>query len=102
MALESVQAVRQAELNAARIEKEASVKREALLSDARQKAKDLVASSIREAQVKADKDLSTAYSRSTRLLEEAQARAEKEVMFMKELVMNKEQAAIDLVLSNVI
>lgn len=102
MALESVQAVRQAELKAAQIEKDALAAKEALLSETRQKAKDLVDSKVKEAQAKAENDLRAAERRSMELMEEAKLRAEKEVIFMKELVKNKEQAAIDLVLSSLI
>jgi F0F1-type ATP synthase membrane subunit b/b' len=102
MALESVQAVRQAELKAAQIEKDALAAKEALLSETRQKAKDLVDSKVKEAQAKAENDLRAAERRSMELMEEVKLRAEKEVIFMKELVKNKEQAAIDLVLSSLI
>ena len=102
MALESVQAVRQAELNAALIEKEAAAKREALITEAKQNAKLLVSSRIKEAQAKAENDLTTTGRQSMDIMEEAKTRAEKEVVFMKELVKNKEQAAIDLVLTIVI
>lgn len=102
MALESVQAVRQAELKAAQIEKDASAQREALLADAKQKAKDLADTRMKEAHAKAENDLKAAERRSMELLEEAKKKAEKEVIFMKELVKNKEQAAIELVLSNLI
>jgi F0F1-type ATP synthase membrane subunit b/b' len=102
MAIESVQAVRRAEVNAAQIEKEASAKRESILEEAKQKAKVLVTSRVKEAQAKAEDDLNKAGRRSMEIMEEAKVKAEKEVIFMKELVKNKEQAAIDLVLANVI
>lgn len=102
MAIESVQAVRRAEVNAAQLEKETLAKKEAILEEARQKAKALVTSRVKEAQAKAEDDLNKAGRRSTEILEEAKIKAEKEVIFMKELVKNKEQAAIDLVLANVI
>ncbi len=102
MALESVQAVRQAELQAAQIEKEAIAKKEALLADAKQKAKEFIETRMKEAQAKAENDLKAAERRSMELLEDAKQKADKEVLFMKELVMNKEQAAIELVLTNLI
>jgi F0F1-type ATP synthase membrane subunit b/b' len=102
MAIESVQAVRRAEVNAAQLEKEALTQKETILEEARQKAKTLVTSSVKEAQAKAENDLNIAGRRSTEIMEEAKIKAEKEIIFMKELVKNKEQAAIDLVLANVI
>lgn len=102
MALESVQAVRQAELKAAQIEKEASSKREAILAEAKQRSKNLVDTKISEAQMKAENDLKAAERRSMEMMEEAKKRAENEVILMRELVKNKEQGAIELVLSSLI
>ncbi len=102
MALEAVQAVRQAELKAAQIEKEASAAKEALLSEAKQKANKLIDTRVKEAQAKAEQELKAAERRSMELMEEAKAKAEKEIVFMKEIVKSKEQAAINLVLSSLI
>ncbi len=102
MVQETVQAVRKAELNAAQTEKEALAKKEAILEAAKQEAKALISSRVKDAQRKAEEALKQAESRSKDILEESKIRAEKEVIFMRELVNNKEQAAIELVLTNVI
>lgn len=102
MAKETVQAVRQAELNAAQIEKEAFVKKEAILLEAQQNAKTMITSMTREAIAKAESDISAARHRGTENLEAARIKAEKEVLLIKEMIKGKEQAAINLVLSNVI
>ena len=102
MVSESVQAVRKAEVNAAQIEKEALAKKEAILETAKQSAKSLVATRIKEAQVKAEAAVRQAEDRSKEILEESKSKAEKEVSFMKEIMKSKEQAAIDLVLASVI
>lgn len=102
MAKETVQAVRNAELKAAQIEKDAVQKKEEILSKAQQEARGLIASTTKDAQAKADKALAEAEKSGAGLIEAAKLNAEKEILLLKEMVKNKEQAAIDLVLSNVI
>jgi len=102
MAKETVQAVRQAELNAAQFEKNANMQREAILQEAEQNAKTMINSMTREAIEKAESNLSAARHRGTETLEAAKLRAETEVLLIKEMIKEKEQSAIDLVLSNVI
>jgi vacuolar-type H+-ATPase subunit H len=60
MAKEAVQAVRQAEINAADIEKEAIRKKEVIISESQQKAKEIIADMTRQAQAKAEQDLALA------------------------------------------
>ncbi len=102
MAIETVQAVRQAEINAAEIEKEAIKKRDAILSKAQEDAKEIVINMTKEALDKAELDLKKARQQGDRLMETAVQNAEKEVSLLKEMVKSKEQSAIDLVLSEVI
>jgi len=102
MAKETVQAVRQAELNAVQIEKDANTQREAILLEAQQNAKTMITSMTKEAIAKAESDLGAAKHQGTETLEAAKLRAETEVLLIKEMIKEKEQSAIDLVLSNVI
>lgn len=102
MAIETVQAVRQAEINAAETEKEALKKRDAILSKAQEDAKNLVISMTKDANNKAEADLMQARQQGDILMETAVQKAEKEVSILKEMVKRKEQSAIDLVISEVI
>jgi vacuolar-type H+-ATPase subunit H len=102
MAKETVQAVRQAELNAAQREREAIQKKETLISEAQLNAKTIVSSMSKEALEKAERNLALANERGIEIMEAAKLKAEKEVLLMKEMAQSKEEAAINMVLSNVI
>jgi vacuolar-type H+-ATPase subunit H len=102
MAKETVQAVRQAELNAAQIEKEAQQKKDNLLTEAQQNAKAIIISMTKEAQRKAEDKLREANNQAAQLISAAKQRADMEAQLMKELVRGKEQSTIDQVLSSLI
>jgi len=102
MAKETVEAVRQAELKAQEKEKEALGKKEAILSEAEKKAKELIASMTKQAYAKADKDLEKAKSRADEIINEAKLRSEKEILIIRELAKMKEESAISLILSEVL
>jgi V/A-type H+/Na+-transporting ATPase subunit G/H len=102
MAMETVQAVRQAELNAAQLEKEAIQKRELILAEAQQNAKSMITSMTKEALAKAEQKLLEANGQGAKRMETSKQNAEKEVLLMKEMLKSKEQEAIKLVLSSVI
>ncbi len=102
MAKETVQAVRQAELNAAEKEKEALLEKEKILSDAKQEAKTLIAKMTKQALDVAEHNLFLANQQGVEMMDAAKKRADNEVLLMKEMAKNKEEVAINLVLSNVI
>jgi vacuolar-type H+-ATPase subunit H len=102
MAKETVQAVRQAELNAAQKEREANEKKEAILSEAQLNAKTMISTMTKEALEKAERNLTLANERGVEMLEAAKKKAESEVLLMKEMAQRKEEAAINLVLATVI
>lgn len=102
MAMETIQAVRQAELNAAQMEKDAIHQKELILTEAQQKAKTLVASKTKEAQELMACKLSDAETEGAKKMEATIQKAEKEVLLLKELVTGKEQEAIQFVLANII
>ncbi len=102
MAKETVQAVRQAELTAVGLEKEAVINGEAIILKAQEDAKTLIAAKTKEARLKADEDKKQAQLEGAELLKSADLRAEQEILLLKEMGKNKERAAIDLVLSEVL
>ena len=102
MAKEIVQAVRQAEINAAETEKSALMQKEAILSEAMREANTIIATKTKQALSEADRNLILVKQQSEKLLEEATKRAEREVVLMREMAKNKEDAAVNLVLSIVI
>ena len=102
MAKETVQAVRKAEISAEKMERDALQKKEAIISEAQQQARELLSSSLKKAQEKADNDTREAVRRSDIILEEAREEAKKEVLLLIEMAKTKEQAAISMVISNVL
>jgi V/A-type H+-transporting ATPase subunit G/H len=102
MAKETVQAVRQAEEKAAQIEKEAVVKGEMIVQNAKEEANNLQSSMSKDILLKAEEDLKNVQLQGNKLMEAAVQKAEKEIILLKEVVKSKEQAAIDLVLTEVI
>lgn len=102
MAIETVEAVRQAEMKAAQLEKEAAQKKDTILLDAQQNAKNLIASMTKEALAKAEDALKKVNLQGTEMVQAAKVKAESEVHLMKEMVKGKEENAINLVISHVI
>lgn len=102
MAKETVQAVRQAELNAAQKEKDAILRKEEILSKARQDASEMIASMTKDAREKAEAKIKAAELQGSKMLEDAKLKAESEVLIITEMAKRKEEAAINLVLTTVI
>lgn len=102
MALETVQAVRQAEVKAAQMEKDALQRKEEIISKADQDAKALIHSLTKQAAKKAEEDLAEAKKRGQEQLEAARLKAENEAMILKKMAQRKEETAIHLILSSVI
>lgn len=102
MAKETVQAVRQVELNALQIQKDADLKKDEILINAEQEAKQLVAAKTKQALAKAEQDLLIANQQGMQLIEAAKQKGEKEVLFLKETADLKEQEAIKMIISCVI
>ena len=102
MAKETVKAVRSAELSAVQIEKEAEQKKEAILLEAQQNAKSIIVSMTKEAQSKAERGLLEAQEQGVAIMEAGKQRAMNQIRLLTEMVKNKEQAATQLVLSNVV
>ncbi len=102
MAKETVQAVRQAELNAAQKERDVQLQKETIISEAGQNAKTLITSMTKQAMENAEQSLATANKKGNEMIMAAKLKAENEVLLMKEMAQRKEEAAINLVLSSVI
>jgi vacuolar-type H+-ATPase subunit H len=102
MASEAVQAVRQAEGNAEQIEKEALKKKEIILQNANEEASSIVDNMMKEELMKAEAALEQAWIQGDVLMAEAIKRAEREADLLKERIKTKDQAAVQLVLSEII
>ena len=101
MAIETVQAVRKAELNAVQKEKDAVQQREVILAEAERISKTMVTSLTKVALLKAEQDMAEAKRQGEKILEAAISKAESEVIQFKEILQSKEKEAITLVLSNI-
>ena len=102
MAKETVDAVRQAELNATQIEKDATVKRDTIILNAEEEAKTIISTLIKEAHNIAELNRRQAQSQVEEIMKEAEFKAEQEIFLLKELTKSKEQETIHLILSEVI
>lgn len=102
MAKETVDAVRQAELNATQIEKDATVKRDSIILNAQEEAKTIISTLIKEAQNIAEQNSRQVQSQGEEFMKNAEVKAEKEILLLKELTKSKEQETIHLILSEVI
>jgi V/A-type H+/Na+-transporting ATPase subunit G/H len=102
VAKEIVQAIDQAEQEAAQIEKEASVKAEAIISKAKEDGKSLINAMTNEVLAKAEQDLNQAKAQVDEIMEAAVKKAEEEIFLLKENVKGREQAAVDFILSELI
>ncbi len=102
MAMETVEAVRQAELNAAQKEKDALNKKDEIISEAGRNAKALAASRTKQAMEEAEQELEAANQKGNGILQAAKLKAEKEVLIMREMAKAREEAVINMVLQAVI
>lgn len=102
MAKKTVQAVRQAELDAEKMEKEALTKKEEIIAQAHLTAKTLMTSMTKEAMSKAEQALNATKLQTNEIMETSIQKAQNEVLILEEMLKSKEKSAIDLILSNVI
>lgn len=102
MAMETVQAVRQAELEAAKKEKEAVKESEVMISKAEIEAQVLLSSMKKLEQEKADKNLYKANEKAKELMQISLQQAEQDIISLRKMVEGKEQDAILLVLAEII
>jgi V/A-type H+/Na+-transporting ATPase subunit G/H len=102
MAKETVEAVRQAEIQAAQIEKDSFDKRDKIIIKAQEQKDEMILSIKKEVANKAKQGLEKAKKDGASEMVIAIEKAENEIVMLKEIVKKKEQAAIDYVLSEVI
>lgn len=102
MARETIEAVLRAEENAAQVEKDAVTKGEALVQKAKEDAKSLVASMTKEKTSQSESNLKAAHVQVDMFIETAIKKAEQDIVMLNEIVKNKEQSAISLVLKSVL
>lgn len=102
MAKETVQAVRQAELNAVQKEKDALTKKEEIIAEAERNARALITARTKQAVEKSEHNLSAANQRGTEIMEAAKSKAESEAFMIKETAQKREEAAVRLILSSII
>jgi V/A-type H+/Na+-transporting ATPase subunit G/H len=102
LAKETIQAVRQAEQKAEQIEKDAAMKAEAIVMNAYEQAKELETSMTKDALAKAQEELERAQLQGVDFMEAANNNADIEIKQLYEIVKNKEEAVIKLVLSEII
>lgn len=102
MAKESVDAIREAELKAAQIEKEAMNEKNAILLKAEEEAEKIISSMTENAYAQSQEQLKKAHEQGEAYMEAAVLRAERQISLMKDVVREKEQEVINLILSEVI
>lgn len=102
MAMETVEAIRKAESIALQTEEAAAKERDAILKKAHQDAAETISQMTEQAQVKAKKALEEAQCQGEAFVESACQRAEEEIARLKDAVRAKEQAAIALVISELV
>lgn len=102
MAKDTIQAVLRAEEKAAQIEKNAVAEGEAIVSKAKEDAKSLIASMTKLRLTQEEKDLEAARIQGDKYMEAAIKQAEQDIVMLKEIVKNKEQSTISVVLSEVL
>ena len=102
MAMETVQAVRQAEFEAVNREKVSAEESDVMISKAEIQAQALLSSMKKSEQEKADKNINMADEKAKELMKISLQQAEQDIICIRKMVEGKEQEAISLVLSEII
>ncbi len=102
MAKESVDAIREAELKAAQIEKEAINEKNAILLKAEEEAEKIISSMTEKALSQYEDELKKAQMQGESYMEAAVLRAERQISLMQDAVREKEKEVIKLILSEVV
>jgi len=101
MAIETVEAVRQAENRAEEKEKTAQKEKQVILATAQKEARELEKNSLKEATEKSKKNLQKAQLDGQSIINNTVKKAEEEVANLRNSIKEKEQKAIDLVISQI-
>lgn len=102
MAMKTVKLVKEAEEKAADTERDARIKRDEIISRAQEKSKDIMTTMANEALQNAEKAFELADKDHEAIIQKAVKDSENEIGMLKEISRNKEQIAIQLVLSKII
>ena len=102
MAMETVQAVRQAEFEAVNREKVSAEESDVMISKAEIQAQALLSSMKKSEQEKADKNINMADEKAKEFMKISLQQAEQEIICIRKMVEGKVQEAISLVLSEII
>lgn len=102
MAKEIVEAIRQGEINANQMEKDAFTKKDAIILKAKEDKDALISSARKKALLEAEKALQESKEQEELDRKDALEKAEKKIAMLQEIVKGKEKAAIDLILSEVL
>ena len=101
MAIEIVDAVRKAELDAIQKEKDAKIKSDGILLKAHNDAKDMIDSIQNESIEISNQNIERAQDQVKGAIHAAIQEAESEILQLKLIVSQKEQAVIDLIISEI-
>lgn len=102
MAQETIQAVRHAELIAEQQEKQAVSEAKELIAAAEKEAKEIISAMTKKSLADAKKASDEALRQGEVMMQEARTRAEKEIALQQELLNQKEENAIQLVISELV
>ena len=99
MAKETIQSIKEAELKAEQIGRDAHRESEELIHNAIKEGQTIVSNMEKETKLQSKKELEAANNQGKRLMKEVLEKTEKEIVLLKELAKGKEKEAIQLVIS---
>lgn len=102
MAQETIEIIRQAELDAEKREKDATAEAERIVAKAHEDAKELIESLTRMARDQSALDLNEIDAQSESEISQTLHQAEQEVVGLREAVQKKEVQAVQMILSELI
>lgn len=102
MAQETIQAVRHAELIAEQTEKQAAREAKELITAAEKEAKEIILAMTKNSLTDAKKANNEALKQGETMMQDARARALKEIALQNELLKQKEENAIQLIISELV
>lgn len=99
MALETIQVVKQAELEAENQQKEALLLSKDIIAKAEKQGKELISSMVKEATEEAKKAERNAEEKASIKKAEAAARVEQNIKILQDQIREKEEKAVELVIA---
>jgi len=102
MTKDIIQEIKQAELNAAMIEKNTNEKHDEMINNAESESKKIIASALGEVKKTIAAKSERAESEEKEIIQASVNEAEQEIIALKEIFKEKEDSAVKLVLSEII